>query len=89
MRHDRAPSQASAPNPSAPMPNSPGAGELAAGTLGSRLLMLSEVAAYFRVHPKTVQKWIAQDGFPCIRVGKRPRFDPTDISRWVSARKEG
>lgn len=54
-----------------------------------QLLTLPEVAAYLRVHPKTVRRWIAQDGLPCVRIGNRVRFDATDILRWVSARKEG
>jgi|CXWL01.1.fsa_nt_gi excisionase family DNA binding protein len=54
-----------------------------------RLLTLHEVAGYLQVHPKTVQRWIAHAGLPCVRIGKSIRFDPTDVLRWVSAKKEG
>lgn len=54
-----------------------------------RLLTLSEVAAYFRVDPKTVRRWAAMRRIPCVRLGNRLRFDPGDIVSWVRQRKEG
>lgn len=54
-----------------------------------RLLTLSEVAAYFRVNPKTVRRWVATRRIPCVRLGTRLRFDPGDIVSWVRQRKEG
>ncbi len=54
-----------------------------------RLLTLQEVADYVQVHPKTVLRWIAHAGLPCVRIGKSLRFDATDVLRWVSAKKEG
>lgn len=67
-------------------PESGGAGRERALT---RLLTLSEVAAYFRVNPKTVRRWVATRRIPCVRLGTRLRFDPGDIVSWVRQRKEG
>lgn len=53
------------------------------------LLTLSEVAAYFRVNPKTVRRWVATRRIPCVRLGTRLRFDSGDIVSWVRQRKEG
>jgi excisionase family DNA binding protein len=54
---------------------------------GGRLLTLQEVADYLQVHPRTVRRRIALDGFPCVRIGKQLRFYAIDVHRWVSARK--
>lgn len=56
---------------------------------GLALWTIREVADFLRVHPKTISKWIRSRGFPCVRVGARIRFDPSDVTKWVSARKEG
>jgi excisionase family DNA binding protein len=52
------------------------------------LLTLAEVAAHFRVHEKTVQRWVRTRGLPCLRLGTRLRFDSGDVLRWLSARRE-
>jgi excisionase family DNA binding protein len=54
-----------------------------------RLLTTREVAAFLRVHAKTVPRLIEREGLPCLRIGSRFRFDPSDLQRWLSARKEG
>jgi excisionase family DNA binding protein len=48
-----------------------------------------DVAAFLRVHEKDVYRFAARDGLPCVRLGRRLRFDPSDVLRWVSARKGG
>ena len=48
----------------------------------------ADVAAYLRVHPKDVYELTALRGLPCLRIGRRLRFDPGDVLRWVEARKE-
>lgn len=53
------------------------------------LWTLHEVATYLKVHPKTVRRWLKCRALPCVRVGTRIRFDPSDVALWVSARKEG
>ena len=53
------------------------------------LWTLRDVAAYLQLHPKSVQRLMRTQGFPCVRVGTRLRFDPSDVALWVSARKEG
>ena len=57
--------------------------------LRERLWTAQEVAEYLGVHEKTVYRWKNQGGLPCSRLGNRLRFDPNDVLRWVSARKEG
>lgn len=54
-----------------------------------RFVRTREVAAMFGVHPKTVETWRALHGLPCVVVGRSVRFDPSDVLRWASARKEG
>ena len=55
----------------------------------SGLWKVEEVAAYLQIHRKDVYELVARSGLPCIRFGRRLRFDPSDVLRWVSARKEG
>lgn len=55
----------------------------------TRLLTLPEVARYLQVHEKTVQRWIATRGLPCVRLGARLRFDAGDVLRWLAGLKEG
>ncbi len=54
-----------------------------------RLLLLREVAELLRVNERTVRRWVAQEGLPCIRLGTRLRFSLRNVLRWVSAREEG
>lgn len=43
-------------------------------------LTLQEVAAKFRVDPRTVRRWVANDQLAAIRIGGRLlRFRPEDV----------
>ena len=52
------------------------------------LLTVREVAELLRVAQKTVRRWAVSEGLPSIRLGRVLRFEPGDVSRWLSARKE-
>lgn len=52
-----------------------------------RLLTLPEVAAYLSVSPKSVRRLVASGRLPHYRLGRVLRFDPADVSRWLTARK--
>jgi putative molybdopterin biosynthesis protein len=54
-----------------------------------KLLTVRELAALLGLHEKTIYDWAARGQLPCVRLGNRLRFDPADITRWVSARREG
>jgi excisionase family DNA binding protein len=56
--------------------------------LGSRLWTVREVSEFLGVHEKTVYEWAARKELPCFHIGKLLRFSPTELARWVSARKE-
>ncbi len=51
-----------------------------------QLWTAADVAAYLRVHPKTVCRFVARRQLPCLRLGRRLRFRPLDVARWVAAR---
>lgn len=53
------------------------------------LLTLQDVAGLLRIHERTIRRLVAARRMPCVRLGRTLRFDPSDIERWVSARKEG
>jgi len=59
------------------------------GGAALRLLSASQVAEFLGVHVKTVHRWRHSLGLPCVLVGRRVRFLPSEVTRWVSARKEG
>jgi excisionase family DNA binding protein len=52
------------------------------------LWTIAEVARYLRVHPKTVYKWVRDEGLPSIRIRSAVRFHRSDVLRWLAARKE-
>lgn len=54
----------------------------------ARLMTVAEVAAFLGVHVKTIHRWRRTLGLPCVLVGGRVRFFPSEVIRWVSARKE-
>ena len=54
-----------------------------------RLLTLREVAEFLQLDERTIRRWIASKGFPCVHLGTRLRFSQRDVLRWVSAREEG
>lgn len=58
-------------------------------TIPERLWTVRELARHLSVHEKTVYDWVARGTLPCVRLGHRLRFDPHDVLRWLSARKEG
>ena len=53
-----------------------------------QLLTLQQIAAYLRVSPKTVRRFLKR-GLPHVRLGGCVRFVPGDVARWVEGRKEG
>jgi len=53
------------------------------------LMSIQETASHLGIHPKTLARYVRTKGFPCVRVGSRIRFDISDVTAWVSARKEG
>lgn len=53
------------------------------------LLTPKQTAEFLGVHPKTLPTLIRRDGLPCSWVGRRRRFDNNEVSRWLSAQKEG
>ena len=66
-----------------------GPAEVNRGLVLPRLLTLPEVAALLRVSHKSVRRLVAYRRIPCLRVGRQLRFLPSDLLRWVSARREG
>ena len=53
------------------------------------LLTIRDLAEYLGVSEKTVRRLQAAGRIPFVRVGRGIRFDPGDVFRWISARKEG
>jgi excisionase family DNA binding protein len=50
---------------------------------GPRLLTLAEVAAYLQLSQKTVRRL----RIPCVRLGRSVRFRPSDVERFLAARR--
>jgi len=53
------------------------------------LLTLRDTASLLRVSERSVRRLVAYRRIPCLRIGRQLRFVPSDLLRWVSARKEG
>ncbi len=53
-----------------------------------RLILTEEVAARLNVTPKTIRRWVAKAGLPCIRLGGKLQFLWSQVLRWVIAKSE-
>jgi len=52
------------------------------------LLTLDELASHLRLSQRTIRRLVAARRLPCVRIGRQLRFDPADVFRFVSARKD-
>jgi len=50
---------------------------------GEQLLKPEQVATMLNVARKTVVNMAREGRLPHVRVGRRYRFDPTEIDRWI------
>lgn len=53
-----------------------------------QLMTLSEVAKLLAVSERSVKRLVGRRSLRCVRIGRSVRFDPSDVRRWVEARKE-
>lgn len=58
------------------------------GQLGSiRLWTVPEVADLLALKPSTIRAYAERGTLPCVRIGNRLRFVPSDISEWIESRR--
>ena len=55
--------------------------------LEERLLTVPEVATLLAVKPSTIRAYAERGTLPCVRIGNRLRFLPSDISEWIESRR--
>lgn len=62
-----------------------------ASTEPERLLTRAEVAELLNVNERTVPALVANQGLPCVRIGRRGdfRFSPSKVREWVQGRGHG
>ncbi len=58
-------------------------------TLPDQLWGPSDAARFLRVSTRTLRRLIYFRDLPCLRIGSRLRFVPTDVLTWARQRKEG
>jgi excisionase family DNA binding protein len=60
-------------------------------SLGNKLLTVYEVADHFGVHAETIRRWVHAGRFPAPvnPANGRWRFDPADITAFMSQRRQG
>jgi excisionase family DNA binding protein len=51
-------------------------------------MLVDEVAAYLKVHPRTVYKLVKRKDLPCFRVGSELRFRKTDVDQWIASEEQ-
>jgi excisionase family DNA binding protein len=54
--------------------------------MNDRLLTVRELAAYVRVNPCTVYRWVEQNRIPHLRLGRTLRFRLDDINQFMRER---
>lgn len=52
-----------------------------------RYLTVKELAKQLVMDRGEVVRALRRDQVPCYRIGRRLRFDPADIARWIEARR--
>ena len=52
----------------------------------SRLWTVSEVADLLVLKESTIRAYAERGTLPCVRIGNRLRFLPSDISAWIESR---
>jgi excisionase family DNA binding protein len=53
--------------------------------MGEQILTIKEVAAYLKVHERTVYRLASKGEIPAFKVGNTWRFRLPDIEHWISA----
>jgi excisionase family DNA binding protein len=48
----------------------------------NKVMTVSEVSAYLRVHPSTIYRLLKKHRIPAFRVGSEWRFDIEDLELW-------
>jgi excisionase family DNA binding protein len=50
------------------------------------LMTVGEVAAYLKVHPKTIYRLAKRKELPSFRIGREYRFRLSEIDEWITKR---
>jgi excisionase family DNA binding protein len=50
------------------------------------LLSVEDVARLLQLKPSTVRAYAERGSMPCVRVGNRLRFLPSDVGAWIEQR---
>lgn len=53
-----------------------------------RTINVGEVAARLQASTRTVRRWIAKDGLPCLRQGRKMLFLWSEIVGWLLQKRE-
>jgi excisionase family DNA binding protein len=48
-----------------------------------RILTVSEVSEFLRVHPSTIYRLLKENRIPAFRVASEWRFNSKDVERWT------
>lgn len=54
-----------------------------------KLMTVRDAGELLSLPLSSVYALVEQGKIPCVRIGRRIRFDPGDLTRWLEARKEG
>jgi excisionase family DNA binding protein len=50
------------------------------------LLTVQQVAAILQLKPSTIRAYAERGDLPCVRIGGRLRFRPSDVAEWIEQR---
>ena len=50
------------------------------------LLTVDDVAQILRLKPSTIRAYAERGSLPCVLVGNRLRFKPSDVDLWIARR---
>ena len=52
------------------------------------LLTVEDLAAHFKVKKRKIYQLVRDEGLPHVRMGRALRFDPAEVVRWLTSRRE-
>ncbi len=53
-----------------------------------QLLTVEEVAAYLKINPEVIRRWLREDKLPGVKVGKEWRVSKEDIDDMIINKRE-
>jgi excisionase family DNA binding protein len=52
------------------------------------LMTVEELKIHLRISARAIYDWVAAGKIPCVRLGNRIRFIPSEVNRWLEGQRQ-